>query len=983
MFQGRVTIGILVIAVLLAVALFLVWPNRAALFSGLMYNFNLRMHSKSLPYPTEHFVGRAEEMEDIVQLIDFDKSDVRTVSIVGPPGIGKSTIAIHVGHIMVEQGITIYYVDLVEASSMQALAEKVLESAETVVSSKNVSVKRLIKWAGDLNQHTLLILDNCDNVLHEQKDNLQKVVKKLLKSSHYIKVLMTSRQWTMQLGKFQMYELHELTPAASCTLLETVAEEVKKNHTLCELIANLTGSVPLALQVVGALLSQPNSPEPIAIVRKLEEHLIPTLSPEELPPEERVNVSIYLSYQYLGHKLQKIGRYLANFPGSFDQDSANKVLQSLARNNISSDYVIRSVHQLVQRSLLEFNRRKVRFQFHTLIRQFFLDAQKSAGVNETLKFSAHFQLHYSQKLRDLNKLFTINHVRALAELDVERHNIQLLLSEAAAYRVQFDHEQYLSVVRAIENAIDSRYLNCRFTAQELRKHLRSIVNHLFLTLRTFSEANISLKPYVASYVSLLISSDIDLENLEEQLQIPQTQAIKLFLGHMKVLERSDIQTMASKPAASEYSLFYLTLSNYYTENMDPKRAKECHAKILKVTEGMTDCNPTTCSYREIGNGYYFAGSYKEGAHFLEIALREERRPIVRISLLNKLRKANLNLKYIEKAEENLAEMIALFPQLINTPASTIFGYTFLLQNIIKVYSQNGRVEEAVALVERLLEAIREIGAKTSVAEEVKEVTEYFFKQGNYAKAANLAQFGRESMKHLSHSQQQEATGLRLRLEILMGKSMFHAGNYSEGLDYIEAVMDEIYKLGHSSYPEQYQSVCMYGMFRLRFGCVIDRLLYIGKVAVYILWVSPLDLTISLKDNNVSPPLSPLQVVNLSPTTALTVGGDKLTMYEVWLTLYHFTEPLLHSWVESLRLWFRSFVRSWFLFLSPPVKWVSQFKAVRFVVRILFFYIKVRLIAYVYKRIILVLLDIYINLYVLYYLARIRLQIAISNLVYNL
>ena len=52
--------------------------------------------SKSLPdlLETEAFVGRQAEIEKTTHWIE----KIQIVSIVGPPGFGKSTLAIHVGH---------------------------------------------------------------------------------------------------------------------------------------------------------------------------------------------------------------------------------------------------------------------------------------------------------------------------------------------------------------------------------------------------------------------------------------------------------------------------------------------------------------------------------------------------------------------------------------------------------------------------------------------------------------------------------------------------------------------------------------------------------------------------------------------------------------------------------------------------------------------------------------------------------------------
>ena len=54
-------------------------------------------HSFTLPVKGEMFVGREAEVEELTDLIG--NSAVSIVSIVGSPGFGKSTLAVHVGHV--------------------------------------------------------------------------------------------------------------------------------------------------------------------------------------------------------------------------------------------------------------------------------------------------------------------------------------------------------------------------------------------------------------------------------------------------------------------------------------------------------------------------------------------------------------------------------------------------------------------------------------------------------------------------------------------------------------------------------------------------------------------------------------------------------------------------------------------------------------------------------------------------------------------
>ena len=58
---------------------------------------NWVLYSPSLLDHVLHFSGREKEISDIVHWLDPHNTDVRVVSIVGPPGFGKSSLAIYSG----------------------------------------------------------------------------------------------------------------------------------------------------------------------------------------------------------------------------------------------------------------------------------------------------------------------------------------------------------------------------------------------------------------------------------------------------------------------------------------------------------------------------------------------------------------------------------------------------------------------------------------------------------------------------------------------------------------------------------------------------------------------------------------------------------------------------------------------------------------------------------------------------------------------
>lgn len=100
--RSRMLMPMLILTVAILLSLYFIgWPT-------LIYKFNLDFHSKTLPYSTPHFFGREKELANITNLLSFHNSDIRIVCIIGSPGFGKFTLAIHVGHEMVKRNIVVH-----------------------------------------------------------------------------------------------------------------------------------------------------------------------------------------------------------------------------------------------------------------------------------------------------------------------------------------------------------------------------------------------------------------------------------------------------------------------------------------------------------------------------------------------------------------------------------------------------------------------------------------------------------------------------------------------------------------------------------------------------------------------------------------------------------------------------------------------------------------------------------------------------------
>ena len=135
-----------------------------------------------------------------------------------------------------------------------------------------------------------------------------------VKQSNNIKVLVTSREESLFVETSRAVKVDSLDINEACDLLDQKSPGLlSMNEKIA--IANLTGSAPLALQIVGSLLNKRlNPPTPSVIIVELKRHPIPTLSPPDLHRKMRINASISVSYNYLEPRLKKMVRYLANFP---------------------------------------------------------------------------------------------------------------------------------------------------------------------------------------------------------------------------------------------------------------------------------------------------------------------------------------------------------------------------------------------------------------------------------------------------------------------------------------------------------------------------------------------------------------------------------------------------------------------------------------------------------------------------------------------
>jgi predicted ATPase/DNA-binding CsgD family transcriptional regulator len=147
-----------------------------------------RAPKHNLPLETTHFIGRQHEMDVIQRLL----TTTRLLTLVGPPGTGKTRLALQIAWDLAETfretfADGIYFVSLAPISD-PTMVTKTIAAAIGMAEARGQPFIGTLKHALR-DSHLLLILDNFEHVLAAAPQ-----VSELLSAAPHLKVLATSRE---------------------------------------------------------------------------------------------------------------------------------------------------------------------------------------------------------------------------------------------------------------------------------------------------------------------------------------------------------------------------------------------------------------------------------------------------------------------------------------------------------------------------------------------------------------------------------------------------------------------------------------------------------------------------------------------------------------------------------------------------------------------------------------------------------------------
>ena len=549
-----------------------------------------------LPLLYGYFVGRENDIREVISKV----KETNILNINGAPAFGKSTLAIYAGHRLVEDCMSVRYINVEELSHKELSGftnqfERKLEwrrankfnkqtaaltSTTTTINSGSLPemkvdsmnsesesnyVQKLKRWSKAINHTTVLILDNTDTILAGSlRIKFKNLITFLIHNSKlHLHVVVVSREKMLFLENFDWWTIRELSQQASVELLNELAPGIASNQVIR--IAELLQGHPLALKIIGSILHIYGKDSIPELESELQNQPINVL--------DRVDSDNHGSFSFMMHLIlnqleffRKCGHTLSVslFPGSFSREagmeilSSKKCLEVLEKHSLLDEYYLGYQH---------------RYKMHRLIREYLQEkikhSDKSLFVKQFCKYYVQFLLQHAKEneLSDTDEHILLSeskNIELLEELLLSTTHRYFSTEELAviAFLVSKGYTQMEKIQSMFKLYLKNSHYVCQLLDPTICGWLISeIVKHFYLICKCDNTTEFFQKVFEVPCMDIFDCKTIlNITRMQFNLNISQQQ--EAFLYHIETFQCLYIDKFLSH-ILSTYTYFIDLLMTTY------------------------------------------------------------------------------------------------------------------------------------------------------------------------------------------------------------------------------------------------------------------------------------------------------------------------------------------------------------------------------------------------------------------------------------
>ena len=381
----------------------------------------------------ESVYGRSNEIALVKDNVEND--GVAVVLITGGPGFGKTTVARMAAQKLKEDGQTVLFCSLQGKKTFDAVATEMILSCRKEPGQLPDSLEYWLKnWSKQISrQLTVLVLDNSDGIIESEADRasfLETLNTMRRLSGNNLTFLITSRTRLQEVKSWKEVKINPLSNEDAKRVLNSCVNNEERKSQLqssshLDTIAKLCGCVPLALSIVGSLLSDyPGE----MLIEHLEKEPMDILEGNS----ESFRKAIANSFDLLNDAEQDALVALSVFPGSFDCEAARAVFQVC-----TGSLPITTLRSLNIRSLLE-QVSSSRYQLHPLVRDFGKKIGKTKSPQVLQKSERLACVHFLSRLEENARMLYWEKDKCTESIESfgeDRHNYEFCLQNVGDHKI--------------------------------------------------------------------------------------------------------------------------------------------------------------------------------------------------------------------------------------------------------------------------------------------------------------------------------------------------------------------------------------------------------------------------------------------------------------------------------------------------------------------------------------------------------------------